>query len=347
MALNRRRALAAGGSSLLAACSRRALTRPASPIKARPLDPHVLDQGFPALAARARPGALAIGVMDLQTNETWYWNTDRAFPLASAVALPVAAAALAQVDAGRLALAEPVPIRGMDLAPPPSIIDAKWPTPPGDHSESRSVQDLMSLALIHGDNTAIDVLMGRIGGPGAVTAWLQFKGVSGMRVDRYMREIGVELFGMPTFRPEWKDEAAFDAARSQVTPQRQQAAMDAFIVDPRDSSTVPAALGFLAMMSAHELLSRRSQARLLSLMYAAPGGLFRSGLPREVAFARVLGATPLDLGYTPALAEIGLATWPGGRSYVLAGFLAGSTATADQRNALFADAARLASRAVA
>jgi len=286
-------------------------------------------------------------MMDLQTNETWFWNTDRAFPLAGAVALPVVAAALAQVDAGQLALAQPVAISSADLSPPPSLINAAWPSPPGDHRESRQVQELMSLALLRGDNTAIDVLMGRIGGPGAVTAWLELKGVSGLRVDRYVREAIVELFGMPTFRPDLKDAAAFDAARDEAAPERQQAAMDAFIVDPRDSATVPAALGFVAMLSANELLSRSSRARLLSLMYRAPGGLFRSGLPRDVAFARAVGDAPSDLGFTAATSEIGLATWPGARSYVLAGFLAGSTTTADARGALFADAARLASQAVA
>ena len=122
--------------------------------------------------------------------------------------------------------------------------------------------------------------------------------------------------------------------------------MDAFIVDPRDSSTVPAALGFLALLKSGALLTAASTARLLAWMYRAPGGLFRTGLPAPVSFARALGATPTDLGFTPAAAEMGIANWPDGRAFALAGFLVGSTATADARNGLFADAARLASRAI-
>lgn len=347
MPFNRRLAIALGGSSLLAACHGKApLRMPLAGAKPRPMDASVLDHGFPALEARARPGAFALGVMNLQTAETWYWNTERAFPLATAVALPVAAAALAAVDAGKLALGEPAPFSSQDLSQPPSLIDQGWPDPPDDHRGSLSSATLMSLALRVGDNTAIDVLMHRIGGPGAVTAWLQLKGVAGLTVDRYRREVGVEMFGMEPFRPAWKSEAAFDAARDQVPLEKQQAAMDHYLVDPRDSSTVPAALGFLGMLSAGDLLSRASAGRLLSLLYQAQGGLFRSGLQPRVAFARALGSTPTDLGFTPAVAEMGIATWPDGRSYVLAGFLVGSTATADARNALFADAARLAERAI-
>lgn len=345
MALTRRLALALGGSTLLASCGRRR-SMPASPPTPRPMEARVLDRGFPALAARARPGAFALGVMNLQTTETWFWNTEQAFPLAGAVALPLVAAALAHSNSGKLSLAERVAFSSGDLSPPPSLIDQDWPTPPDDHHGGAPAESLMTLALREADNTAIDLLMERIGGPGAVAAWLELKGVTGLRVDRYMREIDVEISDLPAFRPAWKDTAAFDTARDQAPPELRQAAMDAYIVDKRNSASVPAALGFLAMLSAGELLQRRSTLRLLSWMYGAAGGLLRSGLAPDVTFARAFGSTPTDLGFTPAVAEMGMATWPGGHTYALAAFLAGSTATAEARSALFADAARLAGGAI-
>ncbi|MEJ0064476.1 MAG: serine hydrolase [Caulobacteraceae bacterium] len=120
------------------------------------------------------------------------------------------------------------------------------------------------------DGTAIDVLMKQVGGPGAVSAFLEQKGVTGLRVDRYAREIGVELLGMPSFRPDWKDPAAFSAARDQVTARERQSAMNQFILDPRDSSTVPAALGFLGLLAGGQLISPPSLARLLGWMQDAP-----------------------------------------------------------------------------
>ena len=62
--------------------------------------------------------------------------------------------------------------------------------------------------------------------------------------------------------------------------------------------------------------------------------------------ARALGETPEDLGFTAATAELAIATFPGGRRYALAAFLAGSTTTEAARSALFADAARLAAAAI-
>jgi beta-lactamase class A len=319
MVLDRRDAIALGVSALLAACSRR--TAPGNPPHStmHRFDPVVLDQGFASLAKRALPGAFAMGVLDLKTNETWFWNTDRGFPLTSAVAAPVVAAALWQVDAGKLALGQAAP--------------------------------LMAAAIDRSEGAAIDALMSRVGGPAAVTAWLQQKGVAGLRVDRSQSEILADLGGAepppPTARRRRRRrEEPVSIPGEPVPPERRQAAMDDFIVDPRDSSTVQAALGFLALLTSGALLSPRSTDQLISWMYQAPGGLFRTGLPAQVSFARALGATPTDLGFTPSVAEMGIANWPGGRAFALAGFLVGSTATADARNLLFADAARLASRAI-
>jgi len=342
MTPSRRRALALSASALLAACQRKLST----PVNAGPMNTKRLDAEFPALAERARPGAFAMGVMNLATTATWYWNTDRAFPLAGTVALPVAVAALAQVEAGKLGLTELVPFDALDLSPPPSLINHDWPTPPDGRATSMPAQSLITLALREGDNTAIDVLMKRIGGPGAVSAFLQQKGVTGLRVDRYERELAIEMLDMPTFRAAWKDPAAFAAQRDQVTARERQSAMNQFILDPRDATTVPAALGFLGLLAAGQLISAASLRRLLGWMEDGPPGRFAAGLPRGVTVARAMGETPTDLGFTAATAELAIATFPGGRRYALAAFLVGSTGTWKARNALFADAARLAAAAI-
>jgi beta-lactamase class A len=342
MTLNRRLALGLAGSAALAACHRRLET----PARSGPMDIKLLDREFPALAERAQPGALAMGVMNLQTTQTWYWNTDRAFPLSGATPLPIAAAVLAQLDAGSLALAEPVRFGALDLAPPPSLIDQRWPTPPDGHWASLSVSNLMTLALLAGDNTAMDLLMKRVGGPGGVSAYLESKGVSGLRIDRYRREIGVELFGMPAFRPAWKDPAPFDEARNAVAPALRQAAMDAYILDQKDSATVPAALGFLAMLANGELVSPASTSRLVASMRAAARGPLGRGFPRTALIARSGGSAPTDLGFTAAETEFVIASLSPQSRYAVAAFLVGSTATEAARDSLFADAGKLAAQAV-
>jgi beta-lactamase class A len=97
-----------------------------------------------------------------------------------------------------------------------------------------------------------------------------------------------------------------------------------------------------------QLMSAASTASLLGWMQATrPGGnLFRAGWPRSVRVAHKGAAASTDLGFTPTTGDLALAALPDGRRYAMAGFLAGSTATAGQRAALFADAARLAAAAV-
>ena len=101
----------------------------------------------------------------------------------------------------------PIRFDSLDLSPPFSLISQAWPDPPDNRATAMRANDLIALALREGDGTAIDVLMKRIGGPGMVTAFLQMKGVLGLRVDRYQRQIATDMFGMPTFRAAWHTQA--------------------------------------------------------------------------------------------------------------------------------------------
>ncbi|MFI4974559.1 MAG: class A beta-lactamase [Caulobacterales bacterium] len=338
-----RRGAVVGLAALAAACSR---PRVGAGAPAR-LDLKRLDRGFPGLADRARPGIFGMGVSSLSTDQSWYWNTDRLFPLQSVFKAPLAAAALAKVDAGRLSLDERITFNELDLAPPYSLIDEKWPTPPDHHTASIPMRTLMSLAVQVSDNTAADVLMKRIGGPRALTAWLQSKAINEMRVDRYERELQVELEGMPSFRPAWKDEAAFIAARETIPAPQRQAAMDAYLADPRDTTTLPGALDFLTKLARGDLISGGSTDLLMRLMGGARTGVARlkAGLPRSAAWAHKTGSSRTDLGFTPATNDIGVVTFEDGRRYAIAAFLAGSTATDAERDRVFADAARLVTAA--
>ena len=78
MGFTRRHTIALAAAAAAAACHKRSLSTPTT---GAAMDTHVLDAGFPALAHKRRPGAFAMGVMDLATTRTWYWNTDRGFPL--------------------------------------------------------------------------------------------------------------------------------------------------------------------------------------------------------------------------------------------------------------------------
>jgi beta-lactamase class A len=253
------------------------------------------------------------------------------------------AAVLADVDEGRLKLSERIEIKDLDLSPGLSPIAAAWPTPPAGYRQTFTVRDLLTRTVVDSDNTAADTIMKRIGGPGALTAWLRNKAIFEMRIDRYERELGQEMAGMVSFRPELKDEKTWLAARATVPPAQRQAAMNAYLDDPRDTTTVQDALNFLSKLANGDLLSKASTALLLKLMAATPHApnRLKAGLPRGATFAHRPGSSGTDLGFTPATNDIGVVTLPDGRRYAIAAFLAGSTATEAARDALFADTAKL------
>lgn len=76
-------------------------------------------------------------------------------------------------------------------------------------------------------------------------------------------------------------------------------------------------------------------------MYAqtAPSRL-RGGLPAGVRLADKCGTSYTLENITAAFNDIGILTWPDGHVVIVAAFLTASTASQDERNAIFADLAR-------
>ena len=329
---------AAGGAGALAACHGKVNRQPA---KRGLLDVEQLGQDFRALRQRAAPARFNLGVLSLAGDHVWASDSDSLFPMADLFMLPVAAAALAEVDAGRMKLGEPITIRDVDLSPPPSLINESFRGP-----TVLPAIDLIALAVQHGDNTAADVIMSRIGGPGAVAGWLQSQTLTGMRVDRYAREAITTMLGMPSFRPQWRTQSAFDDARALIPPADREAAAQAFIRNPQDTTSIPAMLSFLDRLSDGRMLSPASTRLLLGLMRrsASPVEGLASALPSGATLARKWGNSGADLGLTPATNEVGLVTLAGGKVLAIAAFLTGSTATAAERGKLIADAGRLVFR---
>jgi beta-lactamase class A len=330
-------ALAAG----LAACSRPVFGRPR-------FDPKVLDKGFPALAERSRPGVFNAAVMDLTTTATWYWNADKPFPLGGLAVLPIAAALMAEVDAKRVSLSEKITVRDTDLSPPYSVIDDDWRASPSNFAMNVTVLDLLTLAVEYGDNTAADVLLARIGGPGQVTAWLRQQEIEAMRVDRYARETLVQVSGLASFRPAWRTAQAFGEALKAVPVNDRQTAMETFLADTRDSTSAQSAMNLMFKLCHGLLVSKPSSDLLLKLMTPARAAAGPLGAiwPATAAWAHKAAEPRSDLGFTPVQNDLGVVTMKDGRRFAVAVLLAGSTASAAQRAKLFSDTAALMLRAM-
>ncbi|RAK58537.1 serine hydrolase [Phenylobacterium hankyongense] len=338
--LLRRELLIGAGSMGLVGCSAKAtLTASTTP----KLDMKQLNGDIAAIAARLRPAVLGAGLMNLESGEVWSLNGERPFPMQSVFKAPLGAYALSEVDAGLLSLDQVFTLDDIDLSPSYSPIADAWPA-----RRDYTARELLVAAVGMSDNTAADILMRRVGGPGALTAWLVGKKIEEVRVDRYERELQPESVGMASFRPAWKGEAAYLAALRSVPPEVRRAAVVRYLADPRDTATPRGMLTFLGMLAAGELISRASTALLLQIMTNTPTGAHRlkAGLPPGATLAHKTGTARTDQGMNPAINDVGIVTLPDKRAYAAAVFLSGSTLDDAARDAAIADVARAMIRGV-
>lgn len=306
------------------------------------IDAALLDQEIGVIAERAKPARIEVAVQNLDGGEMWAWNGDKAFPMQSVFKAPLAAAVLAEVDAGRLSLDETITLDEADISPAHSRVADAWP-----ERTTYTVRELLVWTVGDSDNTAADVLMRRIGGPGALTAWLRARGIKEIRVDRYERELQPETHGMASFRIAWKGWPAFETAMHAVPEATRRAATARYLADPRDTATASGALTFLRMLSAGELLSPRGGALLMKLMTDTATGEagLKAGLPPGARFAHKTGAAATDLGMTPVVNDIGIVTLKDGRRYAVTVFMVETTLDEPAQNRLFADIMRIIVRA--
>lgn len=337
--LDRRAVLAAAPAGLLAACEPK---MPMTVSTTPKIDIEGLKQAVAGIAAAARPGALGVGLLNLESGETFLTNGERRFPMQSVFKLPLATAVLAEIDAGRARFDERFVLREDQLSPAHSPIADAWPA-----SRDYAFDSLFEAMVVDSDNTAADVLMKRIGGPGAVTAWLTSRQVPDVRVDRYERELQPEIYGMPSFRPAWLRGDGFQAARNAVPPAVRLAAMRAYMIDPRDTATPRGMLEFLQMLDRRELVSAAATTRLMQLMQRTTRGAARiaAGLPPGAVVSHRPGTSGVDQGISTAHNDVGIFTLADRRSYALAVFLSGSTLDAAGRDRIVSEVARAAVRA--
>lgn len=135
----------------------------AQPLAAQtPLAPATLEQRL-ALLATENPGDYGFAALDLSDGSIVSFNGNQAFPMASTMKIAVAAAYLAEVDAGRRSLDETV--------------------------GTATARTLLDVMMIRSDNRATDVLIATLGGPGAIERWLRAHRIDGMRVDRTIAQL--------------------------------------------------------------------------------------------------------------------------------------------------------------
>ncbi|MEO7248477.1 MAG: serine hydrolase, partial [Novosphingobium sp.] len=138
-----------------------------------------LEMSIAALADGSQ-GRIGVAAYDLQTGRSVMILGDQPFPMASTSKVAIVATYLAAVDAGRLrldqsfALRMPVPSKKFEGDEAPVRTGAMLPA-----------YELIEAAITHSDNHATDALLAAVGGPAAVTRWVQQStGIGDFHLDR-------------------------------------------------------------------------------------------------------------------------------------------------------------------
>jgi len=311
---------------LLAACQEKPMLGQEEPA----MKPKAVQKRIEVIAARAAPAVLGVAVEDLGTRQLWAFNGDRRFPLGGAARIPILAAVMAETEGGRLPLDEILTVRDVDLSPPPSKVADAWPG-----RKTWSVAELETLAR-EGDNTALDLLIKRVGGPGGVNGWLDVKRIEHVSVDRYRRQIAADARGLASFRADWKGESAWRKAIDAVPADKRAKAAKARATDPRDTATPIGLVRLLEAFTNRELLYKPDPARLLG----RDQGYLAKALPDGARIIQSAGAAQADLGVQPTNHAVALVELKDGRRIAFVIFLTASTSDAAQREAIITDVGR-------
>lgn len=159
--------------------------------------------GHPQEASRARAdfrglqrqlgegGRLGVAALDVAAGRWLVHDENSCYAMASTFKMPLAAAILAEVEQGRLALDQDIPFGRSDLVPYSPVVEANLAV------GQLSVERLCAAIVEVSDNAAANLLLARVGGPAGLTRFLRRSGDGLTRLDRTEPELNANLPGDP------------------------------------------------------------------------------------------------------------------------------------------------------
>jgi beta-lactamase class A len=272
----------------------------ALPVLAAPPRPAPPTAPWAALERRIG-GRLGVCAVDTGSGRRLDHRSGERFPLCSTFKALLGGLVLARVDAGREALDQRITYTRADLVPPSPVTGAHVA------EGAMAVGDLCAATIQESDNAAANLLLARLGGPPALTAYLRSLGDDTTRLDRTEPELNSALPG-----------------------------------DLRDTTTPAAMAATLRTLLLGEALTPASRQRLEAWMRGAITGKakLRAGLPADWLVGDKTGAG--DLG---TMNDVAILRPPGRAPILVAVYLTGSKASWADREAVIAEVGRIVARA--
>lgn len=209
-------------------------------------------------------GMLGVSATHIESDKKLSFKEDQSFLMCSTYKIPIAIYLLHLAEQGKINLEEHYVMREVDLRPGFAFtlndFDCKNGFP-------ISYRNLLSMMLRESCNTSTDIILRKIGGPDAVTAYINKNGIKNVSVDRYTLEAIAATDGvnkLPINLECTLDE--YKKLSTAVTKEELEIAKENFYNDSRDSSTPFAMNSLLIKLFKQELLLAENTDLLLRTM---------------------------------------------------------------------------------
>ena len=241
---------------------------------------------------------LGVSVLDTATERRMSYRGDERFPMCSTFKALAAAAVLKRVDAGKEDLNRRVHFEPAELVTYSPVTKDKA------GEAGMTIAELCHAAVTISDNTAANLLLKTIGGPGGITELARSVGDTVTRLDRWETDL------------------------NEATPG-----------DPRDTTSPDAMAASIKALAVGDALSDASRAQFAEWLVANKTGdaRFRAGLPKDWRIGDKTGS-----GAHGTTNDVGIVWPPGRKPFIIAMYVTETSAPADERNTAFAEIARLA-----
>jgi beta-lactamase class A len=251
-------------------------------------DLSTLESAFKRITDRAR-GRIGVALIHLESGATVDVRGNERFPMASVVKLPIAIEVLTQVAQRRLTLDRIVWLGSSDIRPC-CALERRHP----NGGTTRTVRELLELAVIESDNTAADALLKLVGGPDVVERRLRALRFQKINVDRSEGQLLLDMAGVVNAPP--PDQWTVDLQRrlvADVDRESLNAARTRYLSDERDTATPYETAELLGRLVLGDLLPPAETDLLLVLMQQTTTGSRRlkARLPPETLVAHKTGTT--------------------------------------------------------
>jgi beta-lactamase class A len=268
--------------------------------------PVLAEETLPALAAYEREtgGKIGLYAENLGTGAKIAWRAGERFVMCSSFKASLAALVLSRVDQGQERLDTMIAYGPADVP--------DWWAPVAKANLARgamSVEAMCAAAVEYSDNTCANLLLARVGGPAAMTAFWRSTGDAVTRLDHNEPMLNRSPPG-----------------------------------DPHDTTTPAAMAGNLRRFLLGDVLAPASRDRLIAWMIACKTGdnRLRGGLPKAWRIADKTGNNGVD-----AAGDIAVVWPPSGRPVLISAYVQGGAPRDAQITAVFAEVGRIVAQRLA